>query len=96
MPTVNSTTWSVLCRLLVAAASTCMLTGCWRDTPSVYYTGRDYITLQTGQTLVADRDMVLATETVILQKDQRILDLSHALLRTQRELDLLRGQHHAK
>ena len=93
MQTTSWMTWSVLCRLLVAAASTCMLTGCWRDTPPVYYTGRDYITLQRGQTLVADRDMVLATESVIQRKDQQILDLSNTLLRIQRELELLRGQH---
>lgn len=55
-----------------------MLTGCFREQPAVFYTGADYVRLQKGQTFVAPRDMVLATESVVQDKDQIILDLIRA------------------
>lgn len=81
--------WTLLLTL-VAAACMSTLTGCSKDRPVYYATGQAYIQLQSGQTFVAPRDMTLATEAVIQQKDQQILDLIQSLMRLQEEFNQYR------
>lgn len=84
--------WNARCTALAAMVIMSTLTGCSSGERRHFYTGRDYVTLQAGQSFLAPRNMTLATEAVISRKDQQILDLQKALAKTQKELDYLRSQ----
>ena len=69
------TCWSPRFVALALTASMLLLTGCWRDKHVVYVTGSGYISLEKGQTFTAPRKMTLATEAIVQEKDEQILDL---------------------
>ncbi len=71
--------WKTCLIVLAVTASMSSLIACSRAVPVSYFTGQDYLTLTKGQTYVAPRDMVLATESVIQEKDQQIIDLQEAV-----------------
>lgn len=64
-------------RFLLPATLACIpsLTGCSRGEPVYYDTGSAYIQLKSGVPFVPSRDMTLATESVIQEKDRQIIDL---------------------
>lgn len=81
--------WKTRLIALVLVGSTLTQIGCSPERPVSWYTGQDYILLKKGQTYQADRDMALATESVVQAKDQQILDLLRACRDLQRRLDLV-------
>ncbi len=87
MLTTKPTPWKT--KLIALAALACMSTliACSHERPTLFYTGLEYITLHQGQTYTATRDMVLATEAVIQDKDRQIIDLVKVNSELQRRLD---------
>jgi hypothetical protein len=85
---MNWKSWNkrLVCCAVVASMS--LLTGCWHARPVVYITGTDYLHLQKGQTFTAPQDMTLATEKVIQEKDERILDLIRVNRQLQAQIGL--------
>ncbi len=82
----NPTTSKMRCIPPVLLGCLLSLTACSSDRLTYFDTKQGYIVLQKGQTLVADRDMTLATESVVQEKDEQILDLirvNQQLLRRQ-------------
>ncbi len=92
MPLKLSTLWLEMLLALALLGCMSMQTGCSSDRPVLFVTGQDYIRLQQGQTFVADRPMMLATESVIQRKDQQILDLLEANRRMATELNMRRPE----
>lgn len=74
----SSTAWKIRSMLLGLLALTSLLTTSCADSPRLYYTGKDYIRLHKGETFTADREMTLATEAVVQEKDEQILQLLKA------------------
>lgn len=72
--------------VLVPLVCMSTLIACCPVRPDGFYTGQAYIRLEKGQTFVAPRKMTLATEAVIQDKDQQIIDLQDAVEKLQREL----------
>ncbi len=87
MSTTKLTPWKTTLIALALLACTSTQIGCSPARPISFYTGQDYIILRKGQSFEADRDMALATESVIQEKDQKILDLLKANAELQRRLD---------
>lgn len=83
--------WKTIFAALVLPASMSLQIGCSNARPVEFVTGKDYIRLAAGETFTADRDMTLATESVIQEKDGVILDLMEANERLIAEVELLRG-----
>lgn len=83
-----SPSWARNWRGLGPLAITSLLIVSCAHRPVQYFTGQDYLRLKKGETYTAPRDMVLATESVIQEKDQQILDLIAALRKVQAERDL--------
>lgn len=83
-----SPTWTRSWRGLGPVVITSLLIVSCAPRPVQYFTGQDYLRLKAGQTYTAPRDMVLATESVIQEKDRQILDLIAALRKVQAERDL--------
>jgi len=75
-----------MCCVLIG--STSLLTGCLHARPVVRIIGTDYLHLRKGQTFTADRDMTLATEKVIQDKNDLILDLTRVIRQLQAQIGL--------
>jgi len=88
---MNSKTLNIW--LLAALASTILSisTGCSDSRPTIYVTGTDYLILKKGQTFVAPRDMVLATESTIQEKNAMLVELVKVGREMQAELDYYRS-----
>lgn len=76
---------------LAALACLSLATGCSKDRPVLFVTGSDYLHLTKNVPFVPTRDMVLATESVVQDKDQQILDLQKANAELLRQLEYLRS-----
>ncbi len=87
MSTTKMPNWKTTLTGLVLLACMSTQTGCSSARPQFYFTGSDYVILHKGQSFTADRDMSLATESVVQSKDQQILDLQKAVGELQRRLD---------
>lgn len=88
----TSTLWRMGFLLPVLVAVTSMLTACFGDRAVVFVTGRDYIPLEKGEVFLAPRDMVLATESVIQEKDAQILDLLRVNAELAAQAHLMRSE----
>lgn len=91
LPT-KSTTCATMSILLGLLACTSLLTSGCGERPTVFVTGQDYIRLQAGQTYTAPRQMTLATESVIQEKDEQIFSLLQANSELTAELQFLRSK----
>jgi hypothetical protein len=90
---MRTTNWTMRFAVLAALASMSLLTGCFKERPPVFFTGQDYLHLKRGETFVADRDMTLATESVVQKKDAQIRLLILALRKAQADLALRETVH---
>jgi hypothetical protein len=86
--TTLSKTWARPLRSIGPLVITSLLIVSCAGRPVQFFTGQDYLRLKAGETFTAPRDMVLATESVIQEKDAQILDLLAALRKVQAERDL--------
>ena len=90
---MRSTNFVQMLMRLGALVCILSLTASCDTRPTVYVTGKDYITLQKGQSFIPTRDMTLATESVIQAKDEQILNLLQTVaeLRARLDHELSRG-----
>jgi hypothetical protein len=86
--TARSTGWAKTFAVLALLASLSSLMTSCAARPQLFYTGQDYLVLKQGQTFVAPRDMVLATESLVQSKDSTIIELIGAVRKLQADLDL--------
>ena len=82
------TIWKTAWALLVMLAIVNLLTGCWSDRREPVYIVQEYIRLKQGDSFVAPRDMVLATEATLQKKNEMIADLIRALRKLEAAHDL--------
>ena len=84
--------WTCNARLLMLMGFLSWQIGCSHPRPIVYVTGMDYIRLKKGDQFQAPRDMTLATEAVVQEKSQQILDLIKVNQQLHAEMQFLRSQ----
>lgn len=77
LPRTSKTYASALLLPVMLALTTLLMTSCVGQR-ALFVTGTDYIVLRQGQNYIAPRHMVLATESVIQEKDETILVLLEA------------------
>lgn len=77
--------WPMILLLLVLLVCMSLLTASCAARPVSHFTGQDYLRLKQGETFTAPRDMVLATESVVEEKDRQIVDLLNAVRTLQAE-----------